>query len=80
MHLAVLSNNPDLIMELLKQTTANPLLEDGKGHTLLDMVYKYIPDSLEQVQSCLENLDQNRLIEDNEKNQNNVNADDERTI
>jgi ankyrin repeat protein len=47
MHLAVLGNKPELLMEILSKTAADPLLEDNSGRTLLDMVYHYIPDYLE---------------------------------
>lgn len=61
MHLAVLSNKPELLMELLTKTAANPMLEDSQGRTLLDMVYQYIPSYLEPFQNLLEQLDENRL-------------------
>ena len=43
MHLAVLSNKPEILIELLTKTNADPLIEDEQGRTLLDMVYLYIP-------------------------------------
>lgn len=39
LHLAVLSNKPEMLIELLTKTNANPLLEDSSGRKLLDMVY-----------------------------------------
>ena len=53
MHLAVMANKPELLIELLRNTGANPMLEDGQGRTLLDMVFKYIPIYLEPVQNLL---------------------------
>ena len=39
LHLAVLSNKPEMLIELLTKTQADPMLEDYQGRTLLDMVY-----------------------------------------
>jgi hypothetical protein len=39
MHLAVLSNKPEIIIELLTKSDSNPMIEDNQGRTLLDMVY-----------------------------------------
>jgi ankyrin repeat protein len=39
MHLAVLANKPEILIELLTKTNADPMIEDEKGRTLLDMVY-----------------------------------------
>lgn len=38
-HMAVFANKPELLMELLTKTAANPMLEDHQGRTLLDLVY-----------------------------------------
>jgi len=47
MHLAVLANKPEMIIELLTKAPADPMLEDAEGQSLLDMVYKYIPSYVE---------------------------------
>jgi ankyrin repeat protein len=47
MHLAVLANKPELLMELLTKTAADPMVEDNSGRTLLDMVYHFIPSYVE---------------------------------
>ena len=39
LHLCVLSNKPEMIIELLLKTLADPMLEDCSGRALLDMVY-----------------------------------------
>jgi len=59
--LAVLANKPEMIIELLTKTNADPMLEDGEGQSLLDMVYKYIPSYVESFQVLLENLSMHRL-------------------
>ena len=38
-HLCVLSNKPEMLIELLTKSNVNPLIEDHMGRTLLDMVY-----------------------------------------
>ena len=43
LHLSVLSNKPEMVMDLLRKTNADPLVEDSEGRTLLDMIYKYMP-------------------------------------
>jgi len=47
LHLSVLSNKPEMIIELLTKTLVDPMLEDNSGMCLLDMVYKYIPSYVE---------------------------------
>ena len=47
LHLAVLSNKPEMLIELLTKTNANALIEDSSGRKLLDMIYKYIPSYLD---------------------------------
>jgi ankyrin repeat protein len=47
LHLAVLGNKPELLMEILTKTAADPMIEDNQGRALLDMVYHYIPSYLE---------------------------------
>lgn len=56
MHIAVLSNKPEMLIELLTKSAADPLLEDYSGRTLLDMIYKYNPSYVESFQSLLETL------------------------
>lgn len=56
MHLAVLSNKPEILIELLTKSNADPMIEDEQGRTLLDMVYQYIPSYVETFQALLENL------------------------
>ena len=43
LHLAVLANKPEMIIELLTRTNANPNLPDYSGRTLLEMVEMHIP-------------------------------------
>ena len=52
LHLAVLSNKPEIIIELLTKTNANPHLPDYSGRTLTDMVEMFIPDYLEPINTC----------------------------
>jgi len=47
LHLAVLANKPEMLIELLTKSNADPLLEDAKGRSLLDLVYQYIPSYVE---------------------------------
>jgi ankyrin repeat protein len=61
LHLAVLSNKPEIIIELLTKTNANPQLPDYSGRTLTDMVEIFIPDYLEPINTLLENLNVERL-------------------
>lgn len=56
LHLAVLSNKPEIIIELLTKTNANPNIPDYSGRTLIDMVELFIPDYLESISSLLETL------------------------
>ncbi len=39
LHLSVLANKPEMIMDLLVKMNADPLLDDSSGRALLDMVY-----------------------------------------
>ena len=61
MHLAVLSNKPEILIELLTKSNADPMIEDESGRTLLEMVYQYIPSYVETFQVLLENLQMHRL-------------------
>lgn len=56
LHLAVLANKPEIIIELLTKTQANPYLPDFGGRTLQDMVEIFIPSYIESFKSLLENL------------------------
>jgi ankyrin repeat protein len=47
LHLAVLANKPEMIIEMLTKTSANPHLPDFGGRTLSDMVEIFIPSYLE---------------------------------
>jgi len=47
LHMAVLANKPEMLIELLTKTQANYLIEDGQGRTLLDLVYAYNPSYVE---------------------------------
>ena len=38
LHVAVLANKPELIIEMLLKSTANPHLPDYSGRTLRDMI------------------------------------------
>ena len=59
LHIAVLSNKPEMLIELLTKSAADPLLEDHKGRTLLDMIYAYNPSYVEAFQNLLETLQLN---------------------
>jgi len=52
LHLAVLANKPEIIIELLTNTNANAYMPDYSGRTLTDMVESFIPDYLQPVLSC----------------------------
>lgn len=56
LHLAVLANKPEIIIELLTKTQANPYLPDFGGRTLQDMIEIFIPSYLESFKSLLDNL------------------------
>jgi len=56
MHLAVLANKPEILIELLTKSNSDPMIEDQSGRTLLDMVYQYIPSYVETFQNLLENI------------------------
>ena len=45
--MAVLANKPEMLIELLTKTNADPMIEDKQGRKLLDMVYQYIPSYLD---------------------------------
>lgn len=47
LHMAVLANKPEMLIELLTKTDASPMIEDSIGRTLLDMVHQYIPSYLD---------------------------------
>lgn len=38
LHLAVLANKPEMIIELLTKSEADPMMTDNNGRTLLDLV------------------------------------------
>lgn len=61
LHLAVLANKPEIVIELLTRSTANPHLPDYSGRTLIDMVEMFIPDYLESFNTLLENLHIERI-------------------
>lgn len=56
LHLAVLANKPEIIIELLTKTPANPYLPDFGGRTLQDMIEIFIPSYLESFKTLLDNL------------------------
>ena len=47
LHLSVLANKPEMIIELLTKTQADPMLEDASGKGMLDLVYQFIPSYVE---------------------------------
>lgn len=53
LHLSVLANKPEMVIELLTRTNANPNLPDYSGRTLIEMVEKYIPYYLESFTSSI---------------------------
>ena len=57
----MLSNKPEMLIELLTKTNADPLMEDGQGRTLLDLIYAYNPSYVESFQTLLENLQVHRM-------------------
>jgi hypothetical protein len=61
LHLAVLANKPEIIIELLTKTNANPHTPDYSGRTLQDMVEIFIPDYLESFNTLIENLQEERI-------------------
>ena len=83
-----MSNKPEMLIELLTKSTADPLIEDGQGRTLLDLIYAYNPSYVESFQALLENLQVHRMKTANEQEQaikpkvamHFVNPDDERAI
>ena len=85
-HLAVLSNKPEMLIELLTKSNVDPMIEDAQGRTLLDMVYQYNPTYVESFQVLLENLQSQRLqvaqdhVEQVTVATHFVNPDDEREI
>lgn len=85
LHLSVLANKPEMIIELLTKTMADPMLEDSAGRSLLEMVYEYIPSYVETFQQILETLSVQRLKMQQSKEaatvaRHYVNAEDERKI
>jgi ankyrin repeat protein len=56
LHLAVLANKPEIIIELLTKTAANPNLPDFGGRTLRDMIEIFIPSYLDSFGKLLQNL------------------------
>lgn len=85
LHLSVLANKPEMLIELLTKTQADPMSEDTQGRTLLDMVYQFIPSYVETFQTILENLSVSRINNSSNKQpvtvaRHYVHADDERKI
>ena len=86
LHLAVLSNKPEMLIELLTKSRADPLIEDSQGRTLLDMVYQYSPSYVDSFQVLLENLQVQRMEKAGKEENTSVvathyvNPDDERAI
>mmetsp|Transcript_37597 Transcript_37597/g.57604 ORF Transcript_37597/g.57604 Transcript_37597/m.57604 type:complete len:378 (-) Transcript_37597:385-1518(-) len=56
LHLAVLANKPEIIIELLTKTQANPQLPDFSGRTLQDMVELYLPSYIDSFRTLIDNL------------------------
>jgi len=50
--LSVLANKPEMLIELLTRTNANPNLPDYSGQTFIEIVEKNIPDYLDHFTSC----------------------------
>ena len=42
-HLAILANKPEMLIELLSKTMADPMQEDNSGIAMMDMVHKFLP-------------------------------------
>ena len=87
LHLAVLANKPEMLIELLTRTNANPHLPDYSGRTFIELVETHIPTYLETFTSLLENLQVERLKRSDTDNYQSLqvathyyNPDDEREI
>lgn len=52
----MLANKPEIIIELLTKTQANPYLPDFGGRTLQDMIEIFIPSYLDSFKTLLDNL------------------------
>jgi hypothetical protein len=57
----VLANKPEMLIELLTRTNANPNLPDYSGRTFIEMVESHLPDYLDTFTALLENLQIERL-------------------
>jgi ankyrin repeat protein len=60
LHLAVLANKPEIIIELLTKSSANPHLPDFGGRTLKDMIEIFIPSYIDAFNKLVENVEQIR--------------------
>ena len=84
--MCVLSNKPEMLIELLTKSQADPLLEDSQGRTLLDLIYAYNPTYVESFQALLENLQVHRMKSAGDQEapahveRHYINPDDERAI
>ena len=45
--MAVLTNRPEVLIEILTKSSADPMIEDSQGRTLLDLIYAYNPTYVE---------------------------------
>lgn len=85
LHIAVLANKPEIVMELLQKTQANPHLPDFTGRALAEMVEQFLPDYAQHFTDLLDGLKAERQKKDGESNEPLVathyyNPDDERAI
>jgi hypothetical protein len=61
LHLAVLANKPEMLIELLTRSNANPQLPDYSGQTFIELVETYIPSYCSHFAALIENLSVERL-------------------
>ena len=82
LHIAVLANKPEIVMDLIQKTSANPLLPDFTGRALAEMVEQFLPDYAQHFQDLLEGLKLERQKKEGEPlvATHYYNPDDERAI
>ena len=61
LHLSILSNKPEMIIELLSKTMADPYLADNNGHIMMDLVRQFIPSYFDTFEGVLDTLKVKRL-------------------
>lgn len=56
LHLSVLANKPEMIIELLSKTNADPYQPDAQGRVLMDLVHHFLPSYVDTFTDILETL------------------------